>query len=197
MARLMPRFFIFVASILVLHACGFKLRGSLDLSSDISPIYIHQKTTFELVREIRSLLAANDIEVVDEVKKSRSQLFILGEKKISRVLSVDTGGQAREYLLTYKVNFVISAKGSAQLETADRNAEDKKDTDMQDSISISRSLLFDTEAVLGYANESAILYKDMRRDAARLIILKLQAFSNSSAAEASGPAGDDIEEVRP
>ena len=201
MKRLFPRVFIFVVAVLVLHACGFKLRGAMNLSSDISPIYIEQKTAFELVRDIKSLLAANNIKVVDNAASSRSQLLILGEKKASRVLSVDTGGQAREYLLTYTVDFVISEKSSADVmeqSVVNELSADKPSTDKPDSISISRSLLFDTEAVLGYANESAVLYKDMRRDAARQIILKLQAHSDSAAAAPDREAAEPVvDEIRP
>jgi outer membrane lipopolysaccharide assembly protein LptE/RlpB len=38
-------------------------------------------------------------------------------------------------------------------------------------------LLFDQNAVLAVTNESEILYKDMRRDTARLILLKVKARS--------------------
>jgi len=158
-----------------LHACGFQLRGSIDISEDISPIYIEQNYVFDLAREIKSLLAMNKIEIVEDAKQSKAQLTLLNEEKSRRVLSVDGSGRAREYLLIYKVNFVIKTK---QLETsAIENSEVKNN---QDSVSIRRNLLFDPDAVLAVTNEAEILYNDMRRDAARLILLRLQARSKSS-----------------
>ena len=113
-----------------LHACGFQLRGSIDLSEDISPIYIEQNNMFDLAREIKLLLAMNKIEVVEDAKQSKAQLTLLNEEKSRRVLSVDGSGRAREYLLIYKVNFVIKAK---QPETsAIENSEAKNN---QDSVS--------------------------------------------------------------
>lgn len=149
-----------------LCACGFQLRGALNISDEIAPVYIEQNTVFELGREIRTLLATNNITVVVDETESKSSLVLLNETKKQRVLSVDGSGRAREYLLTYTVNFVIKVEQS----------DEAKDT-----LSISRSLVFDPEAVLAVTNESEILYRDMRRDVARLILLKLQARSRNIA----------------
>lgn len=157
------RFFIAVILVCVLQACGFKLRGSIELSPDMSPIYLQQNSVLELAREIESLLISNKIDLVDDEKQSKAQLVLVKEAKKRRVLSVDSNGRAREYLLSYAVTFSIKI-GSAKA--------------TEDKISISRSLLFDSDAVLAVANESEVLYKDMRRDAARLILLKLQAQSS-------------------
>ena len=91
---------------------------------------------------------------------------MLTEEKNRRVLTVDGDGRAREYLLTYTINFTVNTSSLTK----------KKSKVIKQSISLTRSLLFDTEAVLAVTNESEILYKDMQRNAARLILLKLQAF---------------------
>ena len=101
---------------------------------------------------------------------------LLNEEKSRRVLSVDGSGRVKEYLLTYKVNFIIKT-ASENIETKDKEDVLSQDSISPDSISVSRTLLFDPVAVLAVTNEAEILYKDMRRDAARLILLKLQARS--------------------
>ncbi|MBT8119733.1 MAG: hypothetical protein KJN89_08450 [Gammaproteobacteria bacterium] len=170
--RTTSRTFLYLAMAVMLCACGFQLRGAINLSDDIAPVYLEQGTLFELGREVRGLLATNKIEVVDKESRSKSTLVLVRESRERRVLSVDGSGRAREYLLTYRVNFVIKIKQSAEV---------------SDSLSISRSLLFDPEAVLAVTNESEILYKDMQRDIARLMLLKLQALSAKRAAENAGP----------
>jgi LPS-assembly lipoprotein len=161
-------FLITVILIGLLQGCGFKLRGSVELSSNLSPIYLQQNSVFELGREIKSLLISNKIDLVEDENRSKAQLVLVNEAKTRRVLSVDSDGRAREYLLSYNVTFSIKIN-SAKGVTGEQAAEDH--------VLISRSLLFDPDAVLAVANESEILYKDMRRDAARLILLKLQAKS--------------------
>ena len=168
-----------------INACGFQLRGSIDLADTLSPIYIEQNSAFELAREIKSLLVANKIKVVNRAGQSNATLSLLNEEKTRRTLSVDGSGRVREYRLSYRVNFVIDTKqsASAAIEKSDvKNNQDSisQGSIPQDSISLSRSLLFDPDAVLAVTNEAEILYEDMRRDAARLILLKLQARSKNS-----------------
>jgi len=162
---------ILILAALVVHGCGFQLRGALDLSKDIAPLYIQQNSVFELAREIKLLLEKNKIAVTEAPAGANTQLALLSENKKSRVLSVDANGRAREYQLTYTVNVAIKIRQSKEV---------------QDSISLSRSLLFDSDAVLAVTNESEILYRDMRKNAARLILLKLQARSKNQLAADDG-----------
>ena len=155
----------------LIQACGFQLRGALDLSQDISPIYLQQNNLFELGREIKALLNANKLQIAENEQQAKAQLALLSETRGRRVLSVDSNGRAREYLLNYTVNFSIKIKQTTGINQQGR----------QDTISVKRSLLYEPEAVLAVANESEILYKDMQRDVARLILLKLQASSRQNA----------------
>ena len=149
--------------VLSIGACGFQLRGALQLPEDISPIYLQDNSIFELAREIRSLLLSNNILIVENDSKANSQLTLLDEVKDRRVLSVDTNGQVREYLLIYRVSFSIKIK---------------QQEEVNESVSISRSLLFDSNAVLAATHESGVIYKNMLSDASRLILSKLQAHAN-------------------
>ena len=162
-----------------MQACGFQLRGALDLSQDISPIYLQQNSVFELGRDIRSLLTANKIQMTENDKQAKTQLTLLNEAKSRRVLSVDGNGRVKEYLLHYAANFSIKINPSKDINDINEINEinEIKDLGRNDSISVSRSLLFDPDAVVAVVNESEVLYKDMRRDVARSILLKLQASS--------------------
>ena len=155
----------------LIQACGFELRGALDLSQDISPIYLQQNNLFELGREIKALLNANKLQIAENEQQAKVQLALLREGKSRRVLSVDSNGRGREYLLNYTVNFSIKIKQTTGIKQQGR----------QDTISVRRSLLYEPEAVLAVDNESEILYEDMQRDVARLILLKLQASSRQNA----------------
>lgn len=183
--------FVFVVAVISLHACGFQLRGSINLSDDISPIFIEQNSVFDLAREIKSLMASNNIKVAENVSQSKSQLTLLNEEKSQRVLSVDGLGRVREYLISYRVNFVINTEPLTTTAVDESAAKGS-----HDSISVSRNLLFDPDAVLAVTNQAEILYKEMRRDAARLILLKLQARVNASHESASGVRkGTDLRSV--
>ncbi|RKZ65743.1 MAG: hypothetical protein DRQ44_07680 [Gammaproteobacteria bacterium] len=176
---LRPGYFIsIVALVFLMQSCSFQLRGALTLSQDMSPIYLQQNSLFELGREVQSLLTANKIQIAENEEQAKAQLTLLSEAKSRRVLSVDGNGRAREYLLNYKV--VFSIKISQEKDSSDLNQGGRQDTP-HDSISVARNLLFDPDAVIAVVNEAEILYKEMRRDAARLVLLKLQASSRQQA----------------
>ena len=160
-----------------MQACGFQLRGALDLPQDISPIYLQQNSVFELGREIRSLLTANKIQVTDNAKQAKTQLTLLNEARSRRVLSVDGSGRAKEYLLNYTANFSIKINPEKKGINDINEINEINDQGKVGSVSVTRSLLFDPDAVVAVVNESEILYSDMRRDAARRILSKLQASS--------------------
>lgn len=176
-------FFVSLLAMSLLNACGFKLRGALELSQNISPIYLQQNNLFELGRHIKQLLVTNEIEIAENENNANTFLTLTAEKKSRRVLAVDGDGRVREYLLSYSVNFTVKVKSGNGL----------KPVDVQDTITISRSLLFESEAVLAVSNESEVLYKDMQRDAARLILLRLQAHSRNSGLNASKAGGDNTQ----
>ena len=151
---------------MLLQSCGFQLRGALDLSPDISPVYFQQNDAFELGRDIKSILQTNKIAISDYANTANSRLNIVNESRARRVLSVDSNGRAKEYLLSYKVEFTIKIKQQEAV---------------TETVSVSRSLLFDPDAVIAVDNEAEVIYKDMKHDAARLILLKLQAHSRKAA----------------
>jgi LPS-assembly lipoprotein len=164
----------------VLSGCGFQLRGSLELSDEISPLYLQSNSLFELARELKLRLATNNVTQTDKPARANYQLILVKENKSRRVLTVDGDGQNKEYLLTYTIDYSINVKDAAQ-------------QDVIESISLRRSLLFDTQAVLAVTNESEILYKNMQRDAARLILLKLQTRARQDTATdnpVASPASD-------
>ena len=176
----------FVLLTLVISGCGFQLRGAIDISTEVSPLYLQQNSVFELAREIKTLLATNNIEVVSDPAQSNSQLVLLNESKQRRVISVDGNGRAREYSLTYSVNFTMT------VQKAGEQAGDVGIAPKQETVSLTRSLIFEPEAVLAVTNEVEIFYKEMRGNAARSILLKLQARSRKQSVPIDGETADNL-----
>jgi len=164
------RFLLLFILLSMLNACGFQLRGALEISPDVAPIYLQINSLFVLGKDVKDLLENNDVAIVDDAKQANATLILNNETKQQRVLSVDANGRAREYLLSYTVDYSVQLKNQKAI---------------AETLSLKRSLLFDAEAVIAVANESELLYKDMQRDAARLILLKLQAHSKNRPLQAS------------
>jgi len=145
-----------------LVACGFQLRGAYQLPEHLSPLYLEKDSmSLQLYKELRSTIRASGAELVDDEAAAASVLKVEFEQKTRDVISVDTLGRAREYRLIYRVEFSLQAER--------KNVIDRSE------IQLTRNLLFNPEAVLGVAEETQNIYKDMVRDSTGQILLRLQA----------------------
>jgi LPS-assembly lipoprotein len=170
--QLLSRNFVFslvlVSILAALSACGFKLRGSIELSRDVAPVYIEPDGLHEQARVIRVLLEQNNIAVLTADDKNngqyQSKIHLVSESRQRKVLSVDGNGRVSEYLLIYKLNYALTIKYMPE------NTY---------TLQVQRSLVYDPNAVLAVENQADQLYQDMQKDAARLVLLKLQALSQN------------------
>ena len=156
------RVFSLVMVSFALVACGFHLRGSYQLPEHLSPLYLDKDSmSLPLYKELRSTVKASGAELTDDSAAAASVLKVDSEQQTREVISVDSLGRAREYRLKYRLVFSLQAEGE--------NVIDRS------SLLLERNLLFNPEAVLGVAEETQNIYKDMIRDSTGQILLRLQA----------------------
>ena len=145
-----------------LAACGFQLRGAYNLPEHLSPLYLDKDSmSLLLYKEMRTSLKASGAELTEDEATAASVLEISREQKTRDVISVDTLGRVREYRLIYRFKFTLQASGEAVIDKS--------------NIQLTRNLLFNPEAVLGVAEETENIYRDMIRDSTGLVLLRLQA----------------------
>ena len=159
---------LLIALTLLLSACGFHLRGAYELPAAMQTTFIEVgDPNSELVRSLKRTLKGNDVELVNSRQQAQAVLRLFNEQHSKRVLSVDSRGRAREYELSYQISF--------ELLDADAASIIKEQT-----LSLQRDFLFDTEDVLGKGREEAVLINDMQQDMVRLIMMRLQSYRNES-----------------
>lgn len=145
---------------LAVGGCGFQLRGSAELPASLQPLYLAGYQHSEVVRELRRTLKTNGVIVSDTLEGARAGLMILEDNTDRRVLSVDTGGDAQEYELTYLLSFsVVDATGQERLP--------------RQRIVVQRDYLYDATGVLGKQVEEEQLRKEMVRDAVHQLLRRL------------------------
>ena len=145
-----------------LAACGFQLRGAYNLPEHLSPLFLDKDSmSLLLYKELRSTIRASGAELAEDEATAASVLTISREQKTRDVISVDSLGRAREYRLIYRFTFTLQASGDAVIDKS--------------NIQLTRNLLFNPEAVLGVAEETENIYRDMIRDSTGLVLLRLQA----------------------
>lgn len=142
-----------------LVSCGFHLRGSFQFSAALSEMtLVDMRPATQVAPELRRALEAQGIRLLDSAPMV---LQLHAETYGRRVLSEDSAGRAKEYALSYVVNFSLrEADGPAWL--------------AGESVVVSRDLSVNPDAVLSSSAEEGQLKKEMLRDAVNNILRRLQ-----------------------
>ena len=150
---------------LLLHGCGFHLRGSGDSGGPLPPTAV-VGNAIALQVELRRQLLAGKTEVAEVPAAAQWVVRLLREESDQRVLSVGSTGRVEEYELYYAATFVFEDHdGKAQGEPQ--------------SVRQTRSYGFSETAVLGKDAEQETLMKDMRREVANQIVRRLRALAKA------------------
>ena len=107
-------FVLMLAAAAMLSSCGFTLRGSGgDYSMPFRSIYLAFPETSSLGTELRRNLRGSDrVDVVSDPAKADARFDVISENRGKSILSLNSQGRVREYLLTYTLVFRVSdAKG--------------------------------------------------------------------------------------
>jgi LPS-assembly lipoprotein len=147
-----------------LSACGFQLRGANgQYHMPFQSIYLGFPDTSPLGTELkRNLRGGDSVVVVDDPLKAEALFDVLSETRGKSILSLNSQGRVREYLLTYTLVFRV---------------RDAKNTELLGSteISLKRSIQFNESQVLAKESEEALLYRDMQSDLVQQILRRLAA----------------------
>ena len=146
---------LLIPILLLLTACGFHLRGSVQLPPELSEMAVlDAKPATDIAPKLRRGLKITGVQINDV---AAMVLQLTSEQYGKRVVSVDTSGRAQEYGLSYTVRFLLKRIGAEGEKAAVWLAED--------SVSLTRDLRFDETAVLGTEDEERRLNAEMRQDA--------------------------------
>jgi LPS-assembly lipoprotein len=158
---------LFLAALLA--SCGFKLRGSGDqYNMPFHSIYLAFPDTSPLGIELKRNLRALGAEIETDPAKSEALFDVLSESRGKSILSLNSLGRVREYLLTYTLVFrVRDASGKELLGPTE--------------ITLKRNLAFSEQQVLAKESEEALLYRDMQSDLVQQILRRLAAVKPATA----------------
>ncbi|MEE8059212.1 MAG: LPS assembly lipoprotein LptE [Pseudomonadales bacterium] len=96
---------------LVLSACGFHLRGNVNLPDGVEPIYIGGlSANNQLSIALRNLLTANNVDLSTEADQAKYQLIILDQSTDRRTIGLGESARATEYQLIETVSFELRNK---------------------------------------------------------------------------------------
>lgn len=151
---------LFVA--LSLSACGWHIRGSVELPKQLSNLYISATDSKgALITDLRQLLKTNRISLTDTAADANYSLNVLEETKDRHTAGVGGDELSSSYEITLKANYEIHLKNSDQI---------TKGT----AISV-RNFNYNTAAINSATQEELLLDQEMRRDLAQQILRRLSS----------------------
>ena len=162
----MKNFVACICLALVASACGWQVRGAMDLPKNLSQLYLSAvDSRGALVTELRQLLTANRVSLVDDESQANYVLNILEQKKERRSAGVGGDALSSSYEITLKVDYEIRLKNSLA-------------TDQATAISV-RSFNYNTATINSATQEENLLDQEMRRDIAQQMLRRLNAVVNN------------------
>lgn len=155
-----PRLVLIGVLALGLSACGFHLRGAVDLPEDLRNIYLDTDDS-NLTRELSALLEDGGGTTVP-VREDADVILKVGPGLFDRrVLSFDPDtGKELEIEISYALAY--SAKRL-----------DGETIQARRVLTLQRNYIFDSSALLGTTRQESTLRQEMRRDAVQQILRQL------------------------
>jgi LPS-assembly lipoprotein len=151
----------------LLSACGFHLRGLADIP--FKSIYVEGNKN-PISQDVIRALKNNGVEISKEVDKAEVALEIMNDTTVKRILSLGGGvGVVREFELLHVMTFRMRNTKN-ELWDAPQTIENRRDFSYNDS------------EILAKTYEETMLYENMRQDAIREVIRRIQVYKPSQTA---------------
>jgi LPS-assembly lipoprotein len=158
---LLPSAFCLAATVLLLAACGFQLRGTATLP--FNSMFVQAAPASLLATQLKqAVVAGSTTRIAERPEQAEVILQILTELQEKQILSLTGGGRVSEYQLRYRVSFRL---------TDSKNREHIPASE----ITMRRDYTYNDSLALAAESEEALLYRDMRSDAVSQLLRRLQA----------------------
>ncbi len=164
--NLFPRWMLIFALSALLAACGFHLRGSANLP--FNSIYLGSATGTPLGVELkRNIQAGGKTVVLPKADGAEAIMDVISQKQEKTILTLNSQGQVREYMLYYRFTFRLL---DAQ----------KKVLMPETQITLKRDISYSQSEELSKVAEEALLYRDMQSDLVQQILRRFAAIKPST-----------------
>jgi LPS-assembly lipoprotein len=145
-----------ILTVLLLSACGYHLRGAIDLPSEMKSVYIEGAST-SLQEQFRKAFASSNVQMVTSRAAAGTIITVSNEENLKRALSLGASGYANQYSLEYRLNYEVTDKNNKQLVTSQ-------------PVDIKREYFNNQQLILGKDNEEIVIRNEMYQQAVRTIV---------------------------
>lgn len=170
-----------LATAATLAGCGFHLRGSSgNYTLPFNALYVSLPESSPLAIDLKRNIRANGhTSVATAAREADGVIEVITDPEKTRtksILSLNSNGRVREYLLTYNIVFRVTDKGGNELLAPTQ-------------ITLGRPIEFKEDQLLAKEQEEALLYKDMQTDLVQQMMRRMAAIKPGAPAPAPTPSG--------
>lgn len=149
--------------LLLSSACGFHLRGSVDVPEELRTVYVSgQNPGSAIVRNIKDSLRASGVTLTDKAADAPYTLFIKEEREEKRTISLNRVAAAAEFQIRRFVSYEIQDRLRRQLSGPHELINE-------------RNFQNDINNVVGKRDEERLIREEMQRALAQQIIRRYQS----------------------
>lgn len=145
---------------LLLSACGFHLRGAVDLPEGLKKVYL-AGASMPLREQFGKVLRAASGELAAGPESASVVVNIIGESNDQRALSLSARGRSNELELSYRLRYaVVKTDGSVLLENQ--------------PIEIKREYFNNQQDIVAKDNEQQTIRNEMLQQAVRMMVDRIR-----------------------
>ncbi|WP_242602327.1 LPS assembly lipoprotein LptE [Legionella rowbothamii] len=157
----MKKLFIPLMLSLLLCACGFHLRGMMNVPTWLNDIAIVAKEQDkELISILQAQLEGYNIHVESDPALAKYWLIINRELISRQIVSVGASTNPRQFTVTLLIEFMLQTRKGKILKVPKQ-------------VQVTRQITINNDRILGSTDEETILISEMKQDAAIQLLNQL------------------------
>jgi len=147
---------VILIAALLLSACGYHLRGALELPAGLKNIYLEGGTA-PFREQFNSVMNISSVPLASSPETAGMIVRIFNEDSQRRALSLNASGTANDFELAYRLDFdLVDAKNRVLMP--------------RQSVEVKREYYNDQLAIIAKGNEEALIRNEMYLQAVRSIV---------------------------
>ncbi|MGZ8226817.1 MAG: LPS-assembly lipoprotein LptE [Methylococcaceae bacterium] len=157
---------VFVA-VLLLSACGYHLRGALDMPQGFKNVYLDGASP-QLREQFTKVLKASSSQLTDSPEGAGMVIRIAGENASQRVLSLSSRGRSNELELYYRLEYEFANSTNGLLMA-------------RQPLEIKREYFNNQQDIIAKSNEETVIRNEMYLQAVNAIVNRARAVLKANA----------------
>lgn len=153
---------LFIAAGLLLTACGYHLRGHIDLPDRAKVVYLEGVDRGQVFgQQFTELLGFAGATVTNDRNQAGSVLHVMRAQHERRQMALNRAGKANAFELIYRMDYeVVTPKGEVLLAPQE--------------LELSRQYFVDQQFPLGQGEQESELRAEMEQEAAQTLLRRLR-----------------------